>query len=221
MHGRGRHFQLFVHERAAGLFVPAVWSHGVERLRHHHRRCLQEPPFEAGPFACRATLEDSGLDACGAESVCTRDAVIDDVKLIESSVRTARCRPGTSGWLCECDGAITGTRFEVPSGDSDTLCLEARDWCAGEGVEVGEGGDCSLLESVLGPEHCRATIQCSQSVLVSGQQATRVETLPVECVLYGDGTYACVCPLMSTFYVYGNDTESVCITAAGVCSGQP
>ena len=88
---------------------------------------------------------------------------------------------------------LYGVRFEIPSGTSMTPCLDARDWCAGEELELGGNRECNLSAITAGPDSCAAWMDCQQAVLVSGVEATMYETVPLQCWRGADGSYECSC----------------------------
>lgn len=178
---------------------------------------VQHAP-STGPIECEPDFEVHGVDTCSAESTCLRYPELGDVELTELSTRSVRCRPATSGWLCECDAPVLGIGFEVPSGTSDALCLDARDWCAGQSVETSGNRDCAWHGLLGAPEYCSTNIVCAQDVLIAGQEATMYESFPLECVIDANHVHACACPLVGSFVVYGDGSEAGCLSAAEICA---
>ena len=184
--------------------------------------CLHAPPFEAEPYECMPGYDAQNGEACFSEASCERDAVMGEVELTETSVHTTGCTAGTTGWVCSCDGPVYGVKFEIPSGTSMTPCLDARDWCGGEELELGGNRACSPSELTLGPDSCAAWMDCKQAVLVSGVEATMYETVSLQCWRGPDGSYECSClSLVSqgSFYVDAPASADACDAAVDICAG--
>ena len=184
--------------------------------------CLHAPPFEAEPYECLPGYDVQDGEACYSRAECERDAVMGEVELTESGLHITRCTAGTTGWDCSCHGPVYGVRFEIPSGTSMTPCLDARDWCGGEELELVGNRDCTQNELTAGPDSCAAWMDCKQAVLVSGVEATMYETVSLQCWRGPDGSYECSClSLVSqgSFYVDAPASADACDAAVDICAG--
>jgi hypothetical protein len=180
--------------------------------------CLHAPPFEAGPYECTQTSDEHSPEGCFSNAECERDAVVGDVKLIETDVRTTRCTAQDSNWNCVCNGPVQGVRFELPIASSMTPCFEARDWCGGEELELSGNRDCSSNALSVNPDFCSTTLECKQPVVASGMEATMVQTEPLQCWRGADGRFECSCLSQGGFPVDAPDSESACTMAADICA---
>lgn len=184
--------------------------------------CLQANPFEAEPYECIRGYDVHNADACFLETECARDAVMGEVTLTEAGVHTTRCSKGTKGWTCTCSSPVYGVAFLVPTLNSTTACVEARDWCQGQELELSGKRDCTRTELSVTPDSCSAWMECTQAVVASGMQATMFETKPLECRGAGDGRYECSClsqVSQGSFYVDAPDSAGACDAAVDICAG--
>jgi len=183
--------------------------------------CLHALPFETGPASCTSFYEEDTPDFCSAESRCTSDGTLGQVTFTESHHRWADCSPNASGWSCLCLSPLVNfRRFEGPTGDFMSVCPDARDWCAGDGLEFGGHPECARDgRSTVTPYGCYARVECKQAVQASGLDATMYDSVPVECGPGSDGRYECACPL-HRFSVTAPDSASACDSASDICAGR-
>lgn len=181
--------------------------------------CLHSLPFETRPAVCGSFYEDMSADYCSAESHCTSAGALGQVTFTESHRRWADCSPVAAGLACHCFSPFFNFRkFEVATQDLDSVCPDARDWCAGDGVELGGNRQCALDgRPTVTPYGCYARVECHQSVLASGLDATMYDSVPVECGPANEGRYECACPL-HRFSVSAADSEGACNAAADICA---
>jgi len=183
--------------------------------------CLHSLPFETAPASCGSFYEDMNADYCSAESHCTSVGSLGQVTFIESHRRWADCSLVAAGLACHCFSPFYDfRRFEVAAQGLDSVCPDARDWCAGDGVELGGNRECAPDASpTVTPYGCYARVECKQTVLASGLAATMFDSVPVECGPGRDGSYECACPL-HRFSVSAPDSGSACEAAADICAGR-
>lgn len=181
--------------------------------------CLQVSAFETTSYECMRIYDNhDDPEQCNSDAGCEREAVFGGVKLAQSDFRQTRCSIDPAGWICECAGPVFGVNYLIPNVTSMSLCLDARDWCGGESLEVIGNRACIPTDISAEPDRCETWLTCGQAVLASGMEATRRESVPMECVRSTDGYYECSCMYLHRFFVAAPDSESACSNAASVCA---
>lgn len=185
---------------------------------HALAACLHWPELDAGDFECTPTNDAEEPNFCLADAECTREGEIGDVEFVESHTRLVDCNATESGWMCGC-GMPTAVRFEVTTAPSIPQCLDARDWCILDGVEIAGSKTCTPIEVSASEDLCTAQVDCQRPVLLDGDEATMYEFEVVSCYLAEGERYQCSCRTAAPYSteVTADDAASACASAVDAC----